>query len=244
MPRNWSKAVPVGNDPIPYQDEFGSSEPTMADFYQMIKNLFDISNRKLDELTEEIRATKQRLVGMKQDARPPRLATEADVLTDTKTRKCVKDVASAQVISGYNSSAQVDIDPMCLTSFSDNSTGPPALPYARDDALIDNGAAAPKPCLSPAEMRMRTAADGLLPTGIASTAMRTIFPRLFFSWSFGETKKRTSRINNQLAPFWRRVIQTKSRKTLVFDPGGSTCRLRACLFLGTWRALLFEEVFV
>ena len=30
----------------------------------------------------------------------------------------------------------------------------------------------------------------------------------------------------------------------MFDPGGSTGRLRACSFLGTWRALLFREVFV
>ena len=30
----------------------------------------------------------------------------------------------------------------------------------------------------------------------------------------------------------------------MFDPGGSTDRLRACPFLGTWRALLSEEFFV
>ena len=33
------------------------------------------------------------------------------------------------------SANQVDPDPMCLTSFGDDSTGPPALPCSRDDAL-------------------------------------------------------------------------------------------------------------
>ena len=58
MPRNWSKAVPEGNGPIPYQDEFGSREPTMAGFYRMIKQLFDKPDRKSDKL-REMRATKQ-----------------------------------------------------------------------------------------------------------------------------------------------------------------------------------------
>ena len=45
--------------------------------------------------------------------------------------------------------------------------------------------------------------------------------------------------------FWKlKVLETKSRKTLVFGPGRSTGRLRACPFLGTWRALLSGEVFV
>ena len=78
----------------------------------------------------------------------------------------------------------------------------------------------------------------------ASTAMRTIFPRPPFSWSLGETKKNTSRIDYKLAPFWRRVIPKKSRKTQVFGPGGFTGRLRACPFWGMWRGLLFGELFV
>ena len=53
--------------------------------------------------------------------------------------------------------------------------------------------------------------------------------------SFGE-------INNQQAPFWPRAIETKSGQNLVFDSGGSTGRLRACPFFGTWRALLCGEV--
>ena len=83
-----------------------------------------------------------------------------------------------------SSFARVDHDPMRLTSFGDDSTEtsfgddstePPAPENFIDDALVDGGAEALKPCLSPVEMRTPTAAGGLLPAGAASTAMRTIF---------------------------------------------------------------------
>ena len=100
------------------------------------------------------------------------------------------------MINGDSSFAQVDPDPMCLTSFDDDSTEPLALPCCRDDVLVDKGAAAPKRCLSPMEIGTLTAAGGLLPANKASTAVRTIFLRPIFSWSLGETKKRISRKNN------------------------------------------------
>ena len=77
---------------------------------------------KLDELTEMI-ATTQRLAGLGQ-GQHPRLAVEADVKTDAKTCKRMEDVVAKRVRSGYNSSA-VHTDPMCLTSFGDDSNGPP-----------------------------------------------------------------------------------------------------------------------
>ena len=173
-----------------------------------------------------------------------RLAMETDVPTDTKTCERMEDAVAVQAEHANRCSAnQVYPDPMCLTSFGDDSTEPPALPCTRDGALIDNGAAAPKSCLSPVEMRTPTAAGGLRP-GTASTAMMTIFPQPIFSWNFGETKKYTSRINYNLGPSWRRVIQTKSRQTLMFNPGGFTSSFCACPFLRTWRALLFGERFV
>ena len=149
-------------------------------------------------------------------------------------------------MSGNSSSAQVHHDPMCLTSFGDDFIQPPARPCCKDDALVDKGAAAPKLCLSSVETCTLIAAGGLLPAGTVSTAVKTIFPRPLFSWSLGEeTKISNSPTNNQLAfSRWRRVIQTKSRQALVFDPGGSTSRLRSCLFLGGWRAFLCREVFV
>ena len=199
MPRKWSKAVPKGNSPVP-RDE-GPDQSTMADLYRVIEELLEQSNRKLDELTKEMRGIRQRLVGLEQeDARQPHL---------TKTRKRMEDVAAERVISRDNSSAEVNPDPMRPPSFGDNSTGLSALLCSSNGALVDNGAAAPNPCLSPAEIRTRTLTSGLLPAGIAFTAMKAMFSRPFFSWSLGETKKHTSRINNQLAPFWRRGIQTK-----------------------------------
>ena len=44
------------------------------------------------------------------------------------------------------------------------------------------------------------------------------------------------------APSCRRVIETKLGQDRTFDPDGSQGRLRACPFLGTWRALLCGEV--
>ena len=163
--------------------------------------------------------------------------------SDKKTLKRPKGADAAERVIGVdNSFAQVDTGPIRLTSFSEDSNGPPALPCSRNDALVDEGAAAPKPCLSPVEMRTPTAA-GLLPAGTASTAMWTIISRQLPFWILGETKKRTSWINNQLAPAGLRIIQTKSRQTLVFTPGGSTGRLRACPYMGTWCALLCGELF-
>ena len=144
------------------------------------------------------------------------------------------------MISGDSSSAQVDINQIRLASFDDDSTGPPAFPCSRDGALVDEGTAAPKPCLPPAEMRTPTAAGGLLPAGTASRAMKTFFSRPTPSSTLGEEAREiTSRTkNNQLAPsYWSKVIQTKLRQTLVFDLGGCRGRVRSCPFLGGRHAL-------
>ena len=171
---------------------------------------------------------------------------EADVKPDTKTHKRMEDAAADRVKHGDSSSAKkrVDAGPTSLTSFG-MIAEPPALP-CWDGALVDKNAEAPKPCLLPVEMRTPPGAAGLLPTGTASTAMRTIFSRPLPSWTLGEeTQGRTSPTGrNQLAsPCWRRIIQTESRKTMMLDPGGSTGRIHACQFLGGWRALLCGEVY-
>ena len=140
-----------------------------------------------------MRKTRQRSAGLQQEARQPRLVKEADVKPETKTRKRMEKAAADRVVSGDNSSAQVDPDPMCLTSFSDDFAGPPALPCSRDDALVYKGTAAPTPCLSPTEIRTLTAAGSLLPAGTASTAAMTIFhqPPLWFCLT-EEINSRTS----------------------------------------------------
>ena len=72
--RNWRKVIPEGNGLVHQQEEFGSDQPTLADTYRHFDEIFvrqlKLMKRhfdKLDELSEEIRATKQRLAGQEQD---------------------------------------------------------------------------------------------------------------------------------------------------------------------------------
>ena len=120
---------------------------------------------------------------------------------------------------------------------------PHALP-CRDDVVVENGATAPKSCLSPLKMRTISAADGLLSTGKTSTATKTTFNQpLLRLYSTDKTNLWTSippawydssfRRNKLLAaPSCRSVIGTTSGQNRMFDPGGSQGRLRACPFLG------------
>ena len=109
-------------------------------------------DKAFDKPAEMTRSANQRLAGLEQEARQSRLATEADVPTATKTRKRTESASAAErEINGNNCSAQVTTDSTNLLSFGD--AGPPALPCTRVDALVNNGAAAPKLCLSPAKMR-------------------------------------------------------------------------------------------
>ena len=87
MPRTWSKAVPEGNGLVSQQEEFGSDQSTLADIYRMVEELFDKSDRKMDQLTEKMRGTRQRVASLEQVARQPRLTMEADVPADEKTRE-------------------------------------------------------------------------------------------------------------------------------------------------------------
>ena len=156
---------------------------------------------------EEMRATEQRSASLEQDARQPRLAMKADVTIYTKTRKRTEGAAAAErVVREDNSSAEVDPNPICLASIGEDYTGPPAHPCTRDNALVDNGAAAPKPCLSPVEMRTLTAAGGLLSASKASTATRIAYcqPRLWFCPTEETNSERTSfQYASYYNSFWR-----------------------------------------
>ena len=69
---------------------------------------------------------------------------------DKKTREHTEGVATAvQAKHGDSCSVnRVNPDSNSFTSFSDNSTEPQAFPCLRVDALVGNGTAAPKSCLS------------------------------------------------------------------------------------------------
>ena len=177
MPWKGSKAVPEGNGPVPEEEEFGSDESTLADVYRMMEKLFNRSDRKLEKLSDEMRMMGQRVSSLEQDTRRPRLPVMANGQAGTKTREYTEGAATAvQAMHGDSCSAsRVDPDPMCSISFRDDCIGPPEPPCLGENALVDNGAAAPKPCLPPLEMRTTTAAGGLLPTGETSAATKTIF---------------------------------------------------------------------
>ena len=76
MPRKWSKVVSEGNDPVPQEEEYGSDQPTLAHVYRLFEERFDRQLKvmkshfdKLDELADEMIATKQRLAGLEQNVR-------------------------------------------------------------------------------------------------------------------------------------------------------------------------------
>ena len=214
--------------------------------------------KKLDEIVEEM-TEDQREASPEQDARQSRLAMKADGHADTKTRERTEGAATAvQAMHGDSCSAErVDPDPICSTSFGDDCTGPPALSCSGENALVDNRAAAPKSCLSSLGMRSRTTAGGLLPTGEASTAINTTFNKWpLWLYSTEGTNSKEKKLWTSIpsawydssfwkllaAPYCQRVIETKSGQNRTFDSGGSQGRLRACPFLGTWRALVYGEV--
>ena len=254
MPREESEAVPESNHPVPQQEDFGSGQPTLAYLYRMIKDLFDKLERRLEKFSDDMRRMDQRLASLKQDARQPRLATEADGPADTKTRERTEGAATAvQTMHEDSFSAnRVDPDPICSTSFG-VKVEPSALP-CRDDISVEDGAVAPNSCLSLLKMRTTTVANGLLSTGKTTTATKTTFdrPTPWFCLT-EETNLGTStqsalsdssffRRNNLLAaPSCQMVIETKLGQNRIFDPGGSESRLRACPFLRTWRALRCGE---
>ena len=158
---------------------------------------------------EEKSNTNQRQVGQQHEAQQSRLAMLLGVKTEKKTRKRTGGAAAADRVEyGCSSSARDDDGPTSSTSFG-KIAKPPALPIiCRDDALVDEGAEAPKPFISPGEMRTTTTTGGLLPAGTALTAMRTIFPAPPPSWILGEeiNKKPSRKKFSQLAPpCWRKI---------------------------------------
>ena len=250
MPRHRSDAVPEGNDPVPQQEEIGSNQPTLADVYRLTEELFDKSDRKMDELAEDMRVTDQRLASLEQDARQSRLAMKAEVQKDKETRERKEGAAKAvQEIHGHSCSAnRVDTDPMFSTSFGDDSTGPPALPCSRDDGLVGNGVAAPQLCLSPLEA-LTNSRRWLTPRSlyndedhILSAASLVLLDRRDEFENFESIRLVLQQFYLRAAPSCWRIIENKSRQNRMFDPGDSKVPHRAWPVLGTWRALLCGEV--
>ena len=249
MSRKESEAVPEGNCPTP-QD--AGKMITWEDLRQVVSELWGEVLRKYKE---DLRSIDQRLASLEHDARQPRPAMEADVQVDKKTRECTKGVATAVQAMHRDifSANRVNPDPTDSTTLGVKAehSGLPC----RNDILVENGAAAPKSCLSPLDTCSTAVAGGLLPTCKTSTAIRNVFDQssLWFCLT-EETNMRTSAQSALYdSSFWRNnllavsscrtVIETKSGQNLIFDPCGSKGHLRACPF---WKrgALLCGEVHV
>ena len=174
MLRKESETAPEGNGPVPQQEEFGSGQPTLEGVYQMMKEVFEVWDTKMDKLREykeDWSSIDQRLTRLEHDAWQPRLAKEADGPANTKTRERTESAATAvQAMHGDSCSAtRVKPGPKTNSTTFGMIAEPPDL-SCRDDVLVENGAAPPKSCLPSLEMRTTTVAGGLLPTGEASTA--------------------------------------------------------------------------
>ena len=223
-------------------------QPTLEDCCQImpveIDNIIDKHIGIISELYDEMGVLDQLVASLEQDARQPRLAMEVDGQADTKTCERTEDAAKAvQAKNGDSCTAQKAQDGPKTSICFGAKAEPPAFPY-RDDFAVENGAAVPKSCLSPLEMRTTTAGGGLLLTGETSTATRTTFDSsvLWFCQTEETYSDRTSipcawydsrfRRNKLLAASsCRKVIETKSGQNRMFDPGGSEGRYCACPFL-------------
>ena len=208
---------------------------------------------------EQTAILEKRLTRLEHGARQPRLAMEADGQADTETRERTEGAATTvQAMRGDCFSARrVEPGPTTNSTSFGVKVEPPALP-CRDDVVVECGTAAFESCLPSLEMRSSTVAGGLVPTGEASTASETTLnnPPLR-SCPTEETDlepncKKTSTAYALFdsrsfwrllaAPYCRRGVDTKFRQNRTCGPGGSRAYLRACSFLGSWRALICGEV--
>ena len=256
MLRKATKAVPEGNDPVPQKEELGSGQPTMEDVYRRMKLMMSHFEENMDELSDVMN---QHVTRLEHETRKPRLAMEADGQASTKTRQRTEGAAIAvQVMRGDCFSARrVEPGPTTNSTSFGMKAEPLALP-CRDDIVVESGPAASELCLLSMEMRSSTAAGGLVPTGGASTASETTLnepPLRFCPTEETDLEPNCKKTSTPYASygsssfFWRllaaphcrSVVDTKSRQNMTFDPGGSRGHLRACPFLGSWRALVCGE---
>ena len=220
-------------------------------------------DRWIKNLDDEMRKMDEHVTRLEHGARQPRLAMEADGQANTKTRERTEGAETeVQAMRGdYFSTNRVEPGPNTNSTSFGTKTEPPALP-CRDDVVVESGAAASESCLPSMEMRSSIAADGLVPTSEASKASETTSnePLLRFyeteemnpegdskmedSWALTPSASYDSSSFWRLfaAPYCYRVVETKSRQNRIFDLGDSRGHLRACPFLGRWRALVCGEV--
>ncbi|CAM9461205.1 unnamed protein product, partial [Ascophyllum nodosum] len=135
---------------------------------------------------QDLRRVDQRLASLEQDARQPRLAMEADVPADKKTRERTEGAAKAvQAMHGDSFSAnRVQAGPNTTSTSFGVKAKPPALPL---------------------EMRTPTAAGDLLATGKTSSATRSTFdqpPLRFYSTEETNSERTSTQSASYYSSFW------------------------------------------
>ena len=159
----------------------------------------EMMRKASEEFKEDTRRVNQRLASPEQDARQPRLAMEAYVTVGKKTYERTEGTAAAVQAKHRDtcSARKVQAGPTSSTSFGKKAEHR-SLPR-REDVLVDNGAAAPKSCLSLLEIAHTNSRRWLLPAGKASTTMRITYdqPHLRFC-STQETNSRRASIQYAL----------------------------------------------
>ena len=132
----------------------------------IMRSYFDQQYRRFEE-SKEKNKNNQCQARLQHQAQQPRLAAMADVNQDRKTREREEDVVIDERL-GDISSVRVD-DPIGQTSSGDSADTSEAPEKSNGNALVDEGAEAPKPWLSLVEMSTSTTASGLLHAGSALT---------------------------------------------------------------------------
>ena len=196
MPRKKSATVPEGNGPISMLG---------GNILQELREVMSDMGEALNECTtKNVRRANQRVASLEQGARQPCLAMEADVQSDTKTRQRTEGAATVvQAMHGDSFSPyRGDPGPKTTSTSFNVKAEPPALPY-RDEVLVENGAAVPKSCISPLEMRTTTAAGGLLPIVKTTTATWTTLDRPT-PWFCIITEEKNLRTSTPYALFYNR----------------------------------------
>ena len=165
--------------PSPRKKNLGLVNSRGGMYIEQMKVAFNRWDKKLEEISDEMRKMDEHVTRLEHGARQPRLAMEADGQTNTKTRERTEGAATAvQSMHGDGFSARrVEPDPNTNSTSFGVKAEPPALP-CRDGFVVECGDAASESCLPPLEVRSSTAAGGLVPTGEASKAKETNFNQL------------------------------------------------------------------
>ena len=183
MLRKVSEAVSEGNGLV-HQEEFGFGQPAPVDeiksLLKLTRSHFEEQKKMLDEFHDDMKDGMERLfeqfsARLEQDARQRRYAMKADETANAKTRERTEGATIAvQAMRGDGCTTEQKVQDGPKTSITFGMMAePPDLP-CKEDVLVEDGATAPESCLPSLSMRSSTAAGGLLPTGEASTATRTI----------------------------------------------------------------------